>query len=152
MTIPPVCKQLIVDAPVEKAFRVFVAGAWWPKDHSILPSGSPRKELTMEQRPDGRWYETGEDGTQCDWGKVLVWEPPQRLVLAWHLNERFEYDPGSATEVEIKFIPKDGKTLVELEHRGFDARKGAGQNLRDAVDGKNGWGDLLRVMGAGAEA
>jgi len=82
----PVRKTLRVKAPQEKAFDTFVGGmgGWWIKSHSLL--ASPQKDVVIEPRAGGRWFEVGEDGSEQDWGKVLEWEAPQRLLLAWQLN------------------------------------------------------------------
>ena len=106
-------KQLIVEAPAERAYRVFSEnmGLWWPREHHI--GGSPLKDCIVEPRVNGRWYELCEDGSQCDWGKVLTWDPPRRLVLAWQLNSEFKYDPGLVTEVEVSFTSL-GPTVLPL--------------------------------------
>jgi uncharacterized protein YndB with AHSA1/START domain len=75
-------KQLTIEAPLDRAFRVFTAnmGAWWPKEHHI--GKAELKDCVIEPKVNGRWYELGEDGTACEWGKVLAGDPPRRLVLA----------------------------------------------------------------------
>ena len=84
-TIQPAAirKSLTVEAAPQKAFSVFTEGfdRWWPKSHSILASKTPQVAVTVEPRVGGRWYERGEDGSECDWGKVLSWDPPKRMVL-----------------------------------------------------------------------
>ena len=77
---------------------------------------------------------------------MTAWEPPHRLLLAWHLTPEYEFDPdpAQATEVEIRFTPTDGGTLVELEHRGFE-KYGDAEKIREIVSQKGGWGDLLEL-------
>ena len=152
MKIEPVRKQITVEAPPEHAFAVFQGGAWWPKNHSILASGSPRRELVIEPKPGGRWYEIGEDDSQCDWGKVLAWDPPRRMLLGWQINGNFEADPSAMSEVEVIFTPEGDQTRVELEHRGFEAHGKTGQDLRDSVGSDNGWSGLLQKFGETASA
>ena len=152
MTIAPVRKQITVQASPQHVFAVFAAGAWWPKEHSILQSGSPRRQLIIEPRSDGRWYETGEDGSECDWGKVLAWEPPHRMLLGWQINGNFEFDPSAMTELEVKFVAEGTATRVELEHRGFERYPETGQALRDAVGSDDGWGGLLQKLAGAASA
>jgi len=135
-------KQLTVEAPLERAFRVFTAnmGAWWPKDHHI--GKEALKDCVIEPKVNGRWYELGEDGAACDWGKVLVWDPPRRLVLAWQLNEGFKYDPALVTEVEVTFTLLGPKlTRVDFEHRDLERFGEAAERLRGAMD--TGWGQIL---------
>ena len=101
--VAPIVKRFTVEAPAERAFRVFTAnmGAWWPKEHHI--GKSPLRDCVIEPKLGGRWYEVNEDGSTCEWGKVLVWDPPRRLVLAWQLNFEFKYDPSLTTEVDVRF-------------------------------------------------
>src|SRR5947209_12480369 len=116
-------RTISVAAPQQRAFEVFTAqlGRWWPKDYHI--GESAMADFVLEPRPGGRWYELGVDGTTCDTGRVLAFEPPDRLVLAWQLNERWQYDPdpSHASEVEVRFIAEGPtQTRVELAHRGFE--------------------------------
>lgn len=140
----PVRKSIQVKAGQDHAFKVFTSSSWWPKGHSILASGSPQKEVIMEPHAGGRWFERGEDGSECDWGKVLAWEPPGRLLLGWSLNGKFQYDPNLVTEVEVKFIPAGaGATRVELEHRYFERAGDGAAVLRAGVDAPDGWTGLM---------
>ena len=94
----------------------------------------------------------GEDGSECDTGKVLAWEPPHRLVLAWQLNPDWQYDPNLITEVEVKFIPEgERKTRVELEHRYIERMGEKAEVARNAVDSPNGWGAILELFRQAAE-
>ena len=81
---------------------------------------SPLEGRVVEPRAGGRWYELGEDGSECDWGKVLVWEPPARVVFAWQLTADWKYNSDFVTEVEVRFIPEGWATRVELEHRNLE--------------------------------
>jgi hypothetical protein len=140
----PVRKTIQVKTGQDHAFKVFTRSGWWPKSHSILASKSPQKEVIMEPRAGGRWFERGEDGSECDWGKVIAWEPPVRLLLAWSLISQFQYDPNLVTEVEVKFIRESaGATRVELEHRYFERAGDGAEGLRAAVDAPDGWTGLM---------
>ena len=137
-----IVKQLTVDAPLDRAFRVFTAnmGAWWPKSHHI--GASELRDLVIEPKVNGRWYEVGEDGSTCDWGVVLAWDPPRRLMLAWQLDQEFQYDPDLVTEVEVTFTMLGAKqTRVDFEHRHLERFGEAAERLRDGMDG--GWGEIL---------
>jgi uncharacterized protein YndB with AHSA1/START domain len=149
VTIAPVRKSILVKATPERAFDVFARSfdTWWPRSHHI--GKSDMKAGIMEPRPGGRWYEIGEDGVECDWGQVIAWEPPDRLVLAWHLNGSFQYNPDIASEVEIRFIAEGDATRVELEHRNLEALgQEDGERARAAVDSPNGWSTLLELFAA----
>ena len=154
LTDAPVRKTITVRTTAEHAFQVFTEGfdTWWPRSHSI--GQSPLEKAIIETKAGGRCYQRSMDGTECDWGLVLVWEPPRRFVLAWQLNGDWQYDPdlGRASEVEIQFTPEpDGSTRVDLEHR-YIARHGGGANLvRTGVDSPEGWSGLLKMYAVRAE-
>jgi uncharacterized protein YndB with AHSA1/START domain len=139
-------KTLNANVPIERAFAVFTEKmtAWWPATHHIAKQ--PFAEIVVEQRSGGRWYERAADGSECDWGRVQAWEPPQRVVFSWHLQGDWSYDPNpeKASEVEIRFFAEGaGKTRVELEHRGLE-RHGAGwEKIRTGVDSPGGWSAIL---------
>lgn len=144
ITMAPVRKSIRVKAARQRAFEIFTQWRWWPKEHSILKSKSPQVSVTTEPRAGGRWFERGADGSECDWGKVLVWEPPARIVMTWQLNGRFEIDPSLHTEVEVKFIADGEFTRIELEHRYLERAGDTAQMMRDAIDSPGGWGGLLQ--------
>lgn len=150
-TIPAVHGTVTVGVPVERAFRFFTDSfhTWWPPEHHI--GGADPARVVLEPGTGGRWYERGVDGSECDWGRVLVWEPPHRLVVTWQISGEWKYDPdpGHASEIEIRFTA-DGpdRTVVALEHRLLDRLVG-GRAVRDAVGGTGGWSALLAVY-AGA--
>jgi uncharacterized protein YndB with AHSA1/START domain len=135
-------KAITVAASPERAFRVFTEqfGVWWPKEYSI--GAADMVDMVVEPRVGGRWYEIGVDGSECDTGWVTAYEPPGRLVLAWHLDGNWEYDPdpAHASEVEVRFIADgDGHTRVELEHRHFERHATGGHLVRGAVGSPDGW-------------
>jgi len=140
--IDPIRKQIVVAASQEHAFRVFTQNldAWWPREHHI--GKSPMRTSIIEPKQGGRWYEIGEDGSQCDWGTVLAWEPPRRLLLTWQITAEWTYDPAFVTEIEVLFHP-DGatKTRVELEHRYLERYGQAGAQIRTVLD--EGWNGTL---------
>lgn len=108
-------------APIARAFDVFTSrmGTWRPKEHHI--GKTPFVDIVVEPRIEGRWYERCEDGSECQWGRVLAWEPPARLVLAWQLDTTFQFNPQLVTEVEVRFTSLDASsTRIDFEHRNLD--------------------------------
>jgi uncharacterized protein YndB with AHSA1/START domain len=139
MILTPVVKTVTVAVPRERAFAFFVErfGEWWPMEgHRINESSTA---ATLEPREGGRWFEHGPDG-ECLWGHVLAYEPPERLLLAWQLNEAWTYDPDFSSEVEIRFTSVDGGTRVDLEHRDMDRFN---EQVRASFDGEGGWSGIL---------
>ena len=84
-------------------------------------------------------------GSTCDWGSVLSWEPPSRLVLSWDISADWQYDPDLKTEVEVRFIA-EGKdaTRVELEHRKLDRYGTRRDEMRHIFDTEGDWGSPPR--------
>ncbi|HET8641221.1 MAG TPA: SRPBCC family protein [Pseudonocardiaceae bacterium] len=144
-TIPTVRRTITVAAPAERAFRTFTESfsTWWPAGYHI--GETDYAEAVIEPHEGGRWFERGVDGSECDWGRVLVWDPPGRLVLSWQINGRWQPDPdpARASEIEVLFTAEgDGRTRVDLEHRRLE-RLVEGQGMHDSVSGEGGWGMLL---------
>lgn len=141
MSIAPIVRSVQVKAPPARAFELFARrmGEWWPKGRTIAKH--PHVAIVIEPRAEGRWYERDAEGNETDWGRVLAWEPPTRLLLGWQLTREWRFDPGFVTEVELTFAPVgDGGTLVTLEHRnlecfGADAAQHA-ERLNNGWQGK----------------
>lgn len=146
----PVRKSVHVAALPEHAFDVFAngIGRWWPKSHHI--SKADLDSVVLEPSAGGRWYERAVDGTQCEVGKVLAWDPPRRLLLAWQLRHDFSYDPDLITEIEVTFSPEGEGTRVNLEHRNLERLGDHAETLRESIDSPNGWGLLLQLYSEAA--
>jgi uncharacterized protein YndB with AHSA1/START domain len=142
----PVRKSIFVDAPQDHTFDVFTGGIgrWWPKSHKIGPADLDCP--IIEPREGGRWYELDVDGSECEIGKVAVWDPPQRLVLIWQLTPDFTYDPDLITEVEVLFTPEGDGTRVNLEHRDLERMGEKADAMRETVSGPGGWPGLLQLF------
>ncbi|HEX7020458.1 MAG TPA: SRPBCC family protein [Gemmatimonadaceae bacterium] len=143
--------SVTVAAPPRRAFDVFTADfdSWWPRTHHI--GSSPMTKAIIEGRAGGRCYSQQEDGTECPWGRVLVWEPPHRLIIAWQITATWGFEPdlARASEVEVRFIDAgDGRTRVELEHRHFERMGPDGTTMRTAVSAPGGWGTLMGLFAA----
>jgi uncharacterized protein YndB with AHSA1/START domain len=153
--IPTLSGKATVALPVERAFAFFTDsfGSWWPAEYHI--GQAEMADAVLEPREGGRWYERGVDGSECDWGRVLAWEPPHRLVVTWQVNGHWQFDPdpAHASEIEVRFTA-DGpeQTTVELEHRHLD-RLVAGQAIHDTIEvSGGGWIAVLQAYAHAAEA
>ncbi len=136
--IEPVRKEQLIMVSRVRAFGLFTEKIddWWPKQSSSRKAAP--KKMVLECRDGGRWYEIGFDDSQFTWGKVLIWSPPHKLVLAWQINSEFKYDPNLVTEVEINFIEEGPKvTRVTLEHRNIEKVGDKAHEFWTSVDG--GW-------------
>lgn len=135
--IEPLRLAFRVQCSAEHAFMTWTEriGTWWPIDHTA--SGEPNLAVVLEGRIGGRIFERTSTGTEHDWGEVLAWEPPHRLVYSWHLGR----GRADATEVEIRFLPGSDATRVEIEHRGWERLGAEGADWRDRNLG--GWSTLL---------
>ncbi|MDQ6799363.1 MAG: SRPBCC family protein [Acidobacteriota bacterium] len=145
--------EVVVEATPDRAFRVFTEKAenWWPPDHHI--GKAPLETVMMERRENGRWYEVGTDGSQCDWGRVLVWDPPRRLVLAWQLTSQWQFDSEFVTEVEVNFTPVDKtRTRVAREHRNLERFGMDEETVRKSIESLDGWPGILKRFAAAAES
>ncbi len=152
---PVVRKSVTVGTGVPRAFEVFTTGfdTWWPRTHHI--GKSPMKKAIIEGHAGGRCYSEQIDGTECDWGTVLTWDPPHRLVIAWQITGQWQYEPdlSKSSEVEVRFSSVgDGSTRVDLEHRHLDRHGADAQAMRKAIDSEGGWGGLLQMFAARAAA
>jgi len=143
-------KTVTVNVPIERAFDVFTArmGSWWHKEHSIA-KGTQQMDVIIEPRVGGRWYEKGTDGSEHAWGRVLAFDRPRRLLLAWQLTRDFAYDPDFETTVEVNFEERDGATVVTLEHRDLERMGADAVELLEGMDG--GWGMLLDLYKVAAD-
>ena len=143
MTIAPIEKTVTVKARPARAFEMFTRdiGAWWPKGKTI--GASPHAQIVIEPRAEGRWFERDGDGAETQWGKVLTWDPPGRLVLGWQLDAAFKFDPNFLTEVELAFeAAGEGKTRVTLTHRNLERYGDNAEKVAASLAG--GWPSRLK--------
>ena len=134
--------SITVEAPLERAFSVFVDDfdAIKPREHNML--GVDIAETVFEPRRGGHIYDRGVDGSECRWARVLAYEPPNRVVFTWDISPqwRLEADPERASEVEVRFVPEGPeRTRLELEHRNLDRHGDGWEGLRAGVESPDGW-------------
>jgi uncharacterized protein YndB with AHSA1/START domain len=134
--------EVVVDAAQDRAFKLFTAqfDRIKPREHNLL--GVDIAESVFEPYAGGRVYDRGVDGSECQWARVLVYEPPARIVFTWDISPHWqlETDLSNASEVEIRFIAEsEERTRVELEHRHLDRHGDGWEGLRAGVEGEAGW-------------
>jgi uncharacterized protein YndB with AHSA1/START domain len=135
-------REIVVEAPIEKAFAVFTErfGDFKPREHNML--GVAIAETTFEPKVGGHIYDRGVDGSECRWARVLAFEPPDRVVFSWDISPQWqvETEPGNTSEVEVRFIAESPeRTRVELEHRNLDRHGPGWESVRDGVAHDEGW-------------
>lgn len=134
--------QVVVPGTPERAFATFTErmGDFKPKEHNLM--SSPIVSTTFEPHVGGHIVDRSEDGSECRWARVLVYDPPQRIVFSWDIGPTWQLEPAAenASEVEVRFVPEgDGRTRVELEHRNLDRHGPGWESVRDGVDADQGW-------------
>jgi uncharacterized protein YndB with AHSA1/START domain len=152
-------KSVRVQAPIARAFSVFVEQmeTWWPATHHI--GKTPFEAIFVEPRVGGRWYERDVDGNQKDWGTVLGWDPPHRVTFSWHVGPGHDQpdwtcdpDMAKASEVEIRFTAEGPETtLVELEHSKLERHGEGYEQLRAIFDGPGAWSEILAQYAKAAQ-
>ena len=135
-------REIAVDAPIEKAFAVFTErfGDFKPREHNLL--NTPIAETVFEPRVGGHIFDRGADGSECHWARVLVYEPPRRVVFSWDIGPTWqvETEADNTSEVEVRFIAETPqRTRVELEHRNLDRHGPGWEAVSDGVGHDEGW-------------
>ena len=147
MTVDAVVRKSVrVQAPIERAFSVFVEQmeTWWPAEHHIGEHAF--QSIFVEPRTGGRWYERDSQGNECQWGHVLAWDPPNRVTFSWHLGPDWKFDPdlAKASEVQVRFTSEGpSATLVELEHSQLERHGEGWEQLRVMLDYPDAWSRTL---------
>jgi len=135
-------KQIVVEAPLDKAFAVFTErlGDFKPPEHNLL--AVPIAETVFEPHVGGHIYDRGTDGSECRWARVLAFDPPRRVVFSWDIGPtwQLETEPENASEVEVRFIAESAdRTRVELEHRNIDRHGPGWEAVAEGVGHDQGW-------------
>ena len=135
-------RQIVVDAPIERAFAAFTErfGDFKPPEHNLL--GVPITETVFDPTVGGHITDRGADGSECAWATVLAYEPPTRVVFSWDISPQWtiETDRDKSSEVEVQFIAETPqRTRVELEHRHLDRHGPGWEAVRDGVAHDQGW-------------
>ena len=146
-TAPVVGVSEHVRCSPERAWEVFTEGigGWWPlASHSVFEADA--ETAVIEPRVGGRIYERAGE-REHDWGRVLVYEPPARIVLEWQLSP-----DNPPTEVEVTFTVEGDGTRVDLEHRGWERFGDRSGELHAGYGGEGGWPLVLGRFADAANA
>jgi uncharacterized protein YndB with AHSA1/START domain len=135
-------KEIVVDAPVERAFAVFTErlGDFKPPEHNLL--SVPIKETVFEPKVGGHIYDRGVDGSVCQWARVLAFEPPDRVVFSWDIGPTWQVESeiDNTSEVEVRFVAESPqRTRVELEHRNIDRHGPGWESVSEGIGADQGW-------------
>jgi uncharacterized protein YndB with AHSA1/START domain len=135
-------RQIVVAAPIDRAFTVFTDrfGDFKPPEHNLLQA--PIAETVFEPKVGGHIYDRGIDGSECRWARILAYDPPTRVVFSWDIGPtwQIESDPDNTSEVEVTFIAETpDRTRVELEHRHIDRHGPGWESVSDGIGDDQGW-------------
>jgi uncharacterized protein YndB with AHSA1/START domain len=135
-------RQIVVNAPIERAFAVFTErfGDFKPPEHNLLQV--PIAETVFEPKVGGHIYDKGTDGSECRWARILAFDPPTRVVFSWDISPQWtiESEPDNTSEVEVTFIAETpDRTRLELEHRHIDRHGPDWQAVSDGIAHDQGW-------------
>ena len=138
MTLPPIHREILVDAPPDVAFALFTSkiGDWWPlAELSVFGAGAT---VAFE---DGALVERSPDGQAAEWGQVTSWLPPGEFSMTWHPGR----DTLAASQVTVTFRAAGDQTLVVLEHAGWDV---FADPAAARAEYEHGWPEVLRLYQA----
>jgi len=136
-------KSITVARPADAAFRTFMdIGSWWPRTHSYDTARA--KDIVLEARAGGRFYERYADGEEFVIGRVVAYDPPRRVVFTWQGP-----DMEQPTEVEVTFHADGAGTRVDLVHSGWDR---VGTKIKHGpAEFSRGWDQVIQAYAAHIE-
>ena len=143
-----VSEKIIIHAPVTHVFDVFTRelGDWWPPDLTF--SGADFQAAGSEHLQGGNWFEVNRSGIRTDWGEVLVWQPPERVILSWRVSvTRTQEPPDKASQVEFRFqVAEPDSTEVLVQHSNFARHGKAAEAMRAGMASDAGWRAILASL------
>lgn len=151
--IDPVRAEVVAPLTLPRAFERFTSnlGEWWPREYTW--SQAVLQSLGIEPQVGGLCFEIGPYGFRCDWGRVLEWQPPNHLRLAWQISPRREPvpDPAQASSVRVSFTAElSHGTRVILVHEAFERYGADAASYRAAMASAQGWPFILQRFVAAA--
>lgn len=138
--LEPLVIEFTVEAEADHAFRVWTekVSTWWPPSHTL--GGEDDTTIVFEPRAGGRIYERHADGSEHQWGWIVDWSPPERVLYKWHLF----FDEREATDIEVTFTPITTGTRVEIRQTGWDRLGAAAETRRTRT--KGAWIELSKAF------
>ena len=133
--------EVVVAVPPQAAFDAFLQlDRIKPREHNLL-APVPIAETVVEPHVGGGIIDRGTDGSTCQWGTVLVFDPPRRFAFSWNIGTDWQVvdDPDRVSEVDVTFTPDGDGTRVVLVHRHLERHGQGWESMRDGVDGEGGW-------------
>lgn len=126
MTGPPgdfVKAVVSIRLPRERTFELFTQqiDRWWRRGPKFRASGMNRGLICIEPFVGGRIFESWNDGADesaFEIGRVLDWEPFDRLAFSWRGPN---FAPRENTHVEVIFEAVGDATRVTVIHSGWAA-------------------------------
>jgi uncharacterized protein YndB with AHSA1/START domain len=145
--IEPIRVSVITPLATPRAFDRFARElhAWWPREYTW--SQDVLHDIGVEPERGGLCFEIGPHGFRCDWGRILDWEPPGLLRLAWQISPRREPVPNplQASRVTVTFTPNTGRhTTVAIVHDAFERHGRDATEYRAAMASQQGWPFILQ--------
>jgi uncharacterized protein YndB with AHSA1/START domain len=142
--MPVIRHDVTVPVPPDRAFAAFAdLDSWWPPEYTW--AADTLETIAIEPREGGHCYEVGPHDFRCDWGRVVAWEPPERLVITWQIGPSREPvpDPAKASEVEVRVSANGSGSRVGIEHRGFERHGEGGEGYAAGLGTEHGWPYML---------
>jgi uncharacterized protein YndB with AHSA1/START domain len=141
-TLPAATAEVVVDASPEDAFRVFTEeiGIWWRRGTPYWNDAERGLSMRIEPYVGGRFIEVYDldTGEGYEAGRVTASEPGRRFAMTW---THPVWPAGAFTDVEVTFEPDGERTLVRVEHTGFERVSADAAALRDSYS--LGWQEVL---------
>ena len=115
--VPPIRREILVDADPAAAFEVFTAGLgqWWPLEElSVHGKGATVAfaDGQIVERPADWGADWGADGEAAVWGTVTRWEPSAAVAFTWHPGQPAE----RASQVVVTFAADPAAARAEYDH------------------------------------
>jgi uncharacterized protein YndB with AHSA1/START domain len=148
-----ISENVTVPLSAEAAFDLFINrfDEWWPREYTW--SNDVLEEIAIEPRVGGMCFERGPHGFRIDWGRVLVFDPQERVEFTWQISPRREPvpDPERASRVSVVFADTgEANSEISLRHDGFEAHGEGAAEYESALSNDAGWPYILSQFEAAA--